>query len=72
MGLFTEYLPIPAPLALLAIAAEFFGDLGLILGFLTRIAAVGIATRKDRRADRGTPVRGCGSSAPGTEPVTNR
>ena len=43
MGLFTGYLHIPAPLALLAIAAEFFGGLGLILGFLTRVAAFGIA-----------------------------
>src|SRR5713226_4935747 len=43
MSLFTGYLHIPAPLAFLAIAAEFFGGLGLILGFLTRIAAFGIA-----------------------------
>jgi putative oxidoreductase len=43
MGLFTGYLHIPAPFALLAIAAEFLGGLGLILGFLTRIAAFGIA-----------------------------
>src|SRR5712691_6376785 len=43
MGMFTGYLHIPAPLAFLAIAAEFFGGLGLILGFLTRIAACGIA-----------------------------
>jgi putative oxidoreductase len=43
MGLFTGYLHIPAPFAFLAIAAEFFGGLGLILGFLTRIAAFGIA-----------------------------
>ena len=43
MGYFTA-MHIPAPLALLAIAAEFFGGLGLILGFLTRIAALGIAT----------------------------
>src|SRR3981189_1378318 len=43
MGLFTAYLHIPAPFAFLAIAAEFFGGLGLILGFLTRIAAFGIA-----------------------------
>src|SRR5437899_9042045 len=43
MGMFTGYLHIPAPLAFLAIAAEFFGGLGLILGFLTRIAAFGIA-----------------------------
>jgi len=34
---------IPAPFAFLAIVAEFFGGLGLILGFLTRIAAFGIA-----------------------------
>jgi putative oxidoreductase len=43
MGLFTGYLHIPAPFAFLAIAAEFFGGLGLILGFLTRFAAFGIA-----------------------------
>jgi len=43
MGFFTSTLHIPAPLAFLAIAAEFFGGLGLILGFLTRIAALGIA-----------------------------
>jgi len=43
MGMFAGYLHIPAPLAFLAIAAEFFGGLGLILGFLTRIAAFGIA-----------------------------
>jgi putative oxidoreductase len=34
---------IPAPFAFLAIAAEFFAALGIILGFLTRIAAFGIA-----------------------------
>src|SRR6266513_123113 len=43
MGMFTGYLHIPVPLAFLAIAAEFFGGLGLILGFLTRIAAFGIS-----------------------------
>jgi putative oxidoreductase len=42
MGMFTDVMHIPAPLAFLAIAAEFFGGLGLILGFLTRIAAFGI------------------------------
>jgi putative oxidoreductase len=42
MGLFTGMLHIPAPLAFLAIAAEFFGGLGLILGLLTRIAAFAI------------------------------
>jgi len=42
MGMFTTYLHIPAPFAFLAIAAEFFGGLGILLGFLTRIAAFGI------------------------------
>ena len=35
---------IPAVFALLAIAAEFLGGLGLILGALTRVAAFGLAT----------------------------
>src|SRR5260370_29685754 len=43
MGFFTRAMHIAAPLAFLAIAAEFFGGLGLIVGFLTRIAAFGIA-----------------------------
>src|SRR6266550_4436127 len=43
MGFLTGAMHIPAPLAFLAIAAEFFGGLGLMLGFLTRIAAFGIA-----------------------------
>ncbi len=34
---------IPAPFAFLAIMAEFFGGLGLILGLLGRVAAFGIA-----------------------------
>jgi putative oxidoreductase len=42
MGFFTHQMGIPAPLAFLAIAAEFFGGLGLIVGFLGRIAAFGI------------------------------
>jgi putative oxidoreductase len=42
MGFFTGMMHIPAPLAFLAIAAEFFGGMGLIVGFLTRIAAFGI------------------------------
>jgi len=41
MGFFTHQ-GIPASLAFLAIAAEFFGGLGLILGFLSRIAAFGV------------------------------
>jgi putative oxidoreductase len=43
MVFFTGTMHIPAPSAFLAIVAEFFGGLGLILGFLTRIAAFGIA-----------------------------
>jgi putative oxidoreductase len=42
MGFFTQQMHIPAPLALLAIFAEFFGGIGLIVGFLGRIAAFGI------------------------------
>jgi putative oxidoreductase len=42
MGMFTSMLHIPPPLAFLAIAAEFFGGLGLVVGFLTRIASLGI------------------------------
>ena len=43
MNFFTEQMHIPAVFALLAIAAEFLGSLGLITGFLSRIAAFGIA-----------------------------
>jgi putative oxidoreductase len=34
---------IPAPLAFLAIMAELLGPIGLVLGLLTRLAALGIA-----------------------------
>jgi putative oxidoreductase len=44
MGFFTGTMHIPAPLAFLAICAEFFGGIGLIIGFLTRIAVFAIAT----------------------------
>ena len=43
LRVFREELRIPAPLALLSVAAEFLGGLGLIVGFLSRIAALGIA-----------------------------
>jgi len=43
MGFFTGGLHIPAVFAFLAIMAEFFGSLGLIVGALTRVAAAGIA-----------------------------
>ena len=42
MGFFTQQMGIPAVFAFLAIAAEFFGGLGLLVGFLGRIAAFGI------------------------------
>jgi putative oxidoreductase len=42
MNFFTHNMGIPAVFAFLAIAAEFFGSLGLILGLLTRVAASGI------------------------------
>jgi len=41
MGFF-EHLGMPAPVAFLIICTEFFGGLGLIVGLLTRIAALGI------------------------------
>jgi putative oxidoreductase len=41
MGFF-EHMGMPAPVALLIICTEFFGGLGLIVGLLTRIAALGI------------------------------
>ena len=40
---FTQGLNIPAFFAVLAIAAEFLGGIGMLLGCLTRIAAFGIA-----------------------------
>jgi putative oxidoreductase len=44
MGFFTKTLGIPAPLAFLAIAAEFAGSVALALGLFGRVAALGIAT----------------------------
>ena len=42
MGFFTGMMHIPALFAVLAIAAEFLGGLGLVVGLLTRVAAFGI------------------------------
>ena len=42
MGFFTQQLHVPAPFAFLAICAEFFGGLGLLVGLLSRVAAFGI------------------------------
>ena len=43
LNMFTQGMHIPAFFAVLAIAAEFLGGIGLLLGLLTRIAAFGIA-----------------------------
>lgn len=43
MGFFTGTLHIPVVFAFLAIAAEFAGSLGLIVGLFSRVAAFGIA-----------------------------
>lgn len=43
IGFFTHQMGIPAPLAFLAICAEFLGSIGLVLGLLGRVAAFGIA-----------------------------
>ena len=42
MGFFTGQMHIPSLFAFLAIAAEFAGSIGLITGFLSRVAAFGI------------------------------
>jgi putative oxidoreductase len=44
MQFFTGTMHIPALFAFLAIAAEFAGALGLIVGLLSRVAAFGVAT----------------------------
>ncbi|HSI87322.1 MAG: DoxX family protein [Candidatus Methylacidiphilales bacterium] len=44
MGFFTGTMGIPAIFAFLAIAAEFAGAIALVLGFFTRISALGIAS----------------------------
>jgi putative oxidoreductase len=42
MDMFTQKMGIPAALAFLVIVTESLGSLGLIVGFLTRLAAFGI------------------------------
>src|SRR5438046_7758704 len=42
MNMFTEKMGIPSALAFLVIMTEFFGSLGLILGFLRRLVAFGV------------------------------
>lgn len=43
LDFFTQTMGVPLVFALLVIAAEFLGALGLIVGFLTRVAAFGVA-----------------------------
>jgi len=43
MAGFTGHMGIPSPFAVLAICAEFLGGIGLLIGFLTRVAAFGVA-----------------------------
>ncbi len=43
LGFFTQKMGLPTVVALAVIAIEFFGSLGLIAGFLTRLSAAGIA-----------------------------
>ena len=42
MGFFTDKMHIPAFFAFLAVRAEGLGSMGLMIGFLTRVAAFGI------------------------------
>jgi putative oxidoreductase len=44
MNFFTQQMHVPAPLAFLAIMAEFAGSIGLVVGCFARVAALGIAT----------------------------
>jgi len=44
LGFFTQKMGVPYVIAILIIIGEFFGALGLITGFLTRLSAAGIAT----------------------------
>jgi putative oxidoreductase len=43
MGFFTEQMHLPALIAFLVIVGEFFGSLGLLVGFLTRFTAASLA-----------------------------
>lgn len=43
IGFFGQAFGIPAPVATLVVIAEFFGGLGLVTGFVSRLSAAGIA-----------------------------
>jgi putative oxidoreductase len=42
LELFNQTMGIPAPLTVLAMSAEVFGSIGLLLGLLSRVAALGV------------------------------
>src|SRR6266446_6899662 len=63
MGFFTGVMHIPAVFAFLAIAAEFFGGLGLIFGLLTRVAAFGISCNTIVAASVVLMIRGAGAAS---------
>ena len=42
MGFFTDQMGVPALIAFLVIIGEFFGSLGLLIGFLTRFTAASL------------------------------
>jgi putative oxidoreductase len=44
ISFFTQNMGIPSPLAFLVIVIEFFGAIALVVGFLGRLAALGIGT----------------------------
>ncbi len=50
MGLFTQQMAIPARLAFLAIAAESFGGLGVIVALLSRIAELTFRKKEENPA----------------------
>jgi len=70
MGFFTGQLGIPAVFAALAIAAEFLGAIGLIVGGLSRIAAFGIAATMAVAASWSTRSTGSSSTGPAARPAT--
>ena len=43
MGFFTDVMHLPWIIAFLVIVGEFFGSLGLLIGFLTRLSAASLA-----------------------------
>ena len=61
-----QFLGLPIPLAYLAIATEFFGGAGLMIGLLSRVAALGIAVTMWPRSSWCTAVTACSSTGSAT------